>query len=110
MNTLENDLKIIGDATTTAVNALPPNYFRKQGGYAVKMAQLQSHKARLNQVTTPEFNEFVVDSKRLIDYTIRFLRTDKDKHRQQAVNQSDVIAEYFEELVAFASEGDPNGD
>ena len=106
MNTLENDLHIIGDATTAAVMALPPNYHRKQGKYAIKLTELQSHNARLNQVQTPEFNEFVADSKRLIDATIRFLRTGKDKHREQAVKQSDVIAEYYAELVAMLGEGD----
>lgn len=110
MNTLENDLNIIGDATTAAVMSLPPNYSRKQGKHALKLAELQSHKARLNQVQTPEFDEFVADSKRLIDDTIRFLRSGKDKHREQAVKQSDVIAEYFAELVAMAREEDGNGD
>lgn len=104
MNVLENDLKIIGGATIAAVNALPPNYFRKQGGYVVKIAQLQQLKARLHQVQTAEFSEFVVDSKRLVDYTIRYLRTGKDNHRQAAVKQSAVILEYFDELVEMSKE------
>lgn len=109
-NTLETDLKIIGDASLAAVNALPPNYFRKQGGYALKLTELQAHKARLHHVKTPEFVEFVLDTKRLIDGTIRFLRTGKDKHLDQAVKRSELVGEYYAELIAMSEEENGNGN
>ncbi|WP_036124873.1 hypothetical protein [Lysinibacillus sphaericus] len=94
--TAEQQLAIIKDASLLAMNSLPPNFFRANGGHKDRMRELESLKFQLNGVVDPELTKLSSDVKESIELVVKYLRTNKEKFRKQALRQSDDV---FAEII-----------
>lgn len=94
--TAEQQLTIIKDAGLLAMNSLPPNFFRENGGHKDRMRELESLKFQLNGVVDPELTKLSSDVKESIELVVKYLRTNKEKFRKQALRQSDDV---FAEII-----------
>lgn len=94
--TAEQQLAIIRDASLLAMNSLPPNFFRANGGYKDRVRELESLKFQLNGVVDAELTKLSSDVKESVELVVKYLRTNKEKFRKQALRQSDDV---FEEII-----------
>lgn len=94
--TAEQQLSIIKDAGLLAMNSLPPNFFRENGGHKDRVRELESLKFKLNGVVDAELTKLSSDVKVSIELVVKYLRTNKEKFRKQALRQSDDV---FAEII-----------
>lgn len=94
--TIEQQIEIIKDASLLAINSLPPNFFRANGDHKDRMRELESLKLQLRGVVASDLIKLSSDVKESIELVVKYLRTDKDRFRKQALRQSDNV---FAEVI-----------